>query len=119
MPGRMLCQAQQVHPTRRVLDADEDVDPFQRDRVDVQEVHRQDGLGLCSEELLPGRADTAWRRIQSRLDQNVADGPRRDTMSETIEFSGDALIPCTVPELPNRFVSCGFVFWFRLLGGIR
>jgi hypothetical protein len=37
-------QAQEVHPTRRVFDADKDADPLQRDRVDVQEVHRQDAL---------------------------------------------------------------------------
>jgi hypothetical protein len=38
-----------------MLDPDQDVDPPERNGVYVQKVHGEDGLGLCREELAPGR----------------------------------------------------------------
>jgi hypothetical protein len=43
-----------------VFDDEERVEPVQGDRVEVEHVAGQDRLGLCSEELRPGRAGPSW-----------------------------------------------------------
>ncbi|MCA1703095.1 MAG: hypothetical protein LC808_07425, partial [Actinobacteria bacterium] len=50
-PGRVRAHPEQMCSAGVMLDRDQDVDPPERDGVYVQEVHGQDGLGLCREEL--------------------------------------------------------------------
>jgi hypothetical protein len=47
--------AQDVYPTVGVVDDEERVEPVQGDRVEVEQVAGHDRLGLCLEELRPGR----------------------------------------------------------------
>jgi len=54
--GRVRGHAEQVCPAGTVLDRDQGVDPSQHHSVDMDEVHGQDGLGLCGEKLAPGEA---------------------------------------------------------------
>jgi len=53
--GRVRADPEQMCSAGTVLDRDQDVDPSERDGVYVQEVHGEDGFGLCGEELAPGR----------------------------------------------------------------
>ena len=46
----------EVHTAAAVLDHDEDVEAAEEDGVDVGEVDREDGVGLCRQELSSGRA---------------------------------------------------------------
>jgi hypothetical protein len=45
-----------VHAAAAVLDHHQDVEPAEEDGVDVGEVDREDRVGLCRQELSPGRA---------------------------------------------------------------
>jgi len=53
----------EVHVAAAVLDHDEDVEAAQEHGVDVGEVDGEDGVGLCGQELSPGRPGSAGRRI--------------------------------------------------------
>ena len=55
-----------VHAATVVLDHDEDIEAAQEHRVDVDEVDREDRVGLCGQELSPGRPGLSWSRIESR-----------------------------------------------------
>ncbi len=55
-PGRMRAHPEQMCPAGTMLDRDQRVDPSEHHGVDVHDVHGQDGLRLCGEELAPGRA---------------------------------------------------------------
>jgi hypothetical protein len=46
-----------------MFDHDEDVEAAKEHGVDVGEVDRGDRVGLCGEELSPGRAGSSGRRI--------------------------------------------------------
>jgi hypothetical protein len=46
----------EVDPAAAMLDHDEQVEPAEEDGVDVGEVDREDRVGLCRQELSPGRA---------------------------------------------------------------
>jgi hypothetical protein len=67
-----------VHPAVAVLDEHQDVQPLQADGVHVQEVDGEDPGGLGVQELPPGRAAAAWRRIDARGSQDLVDGRWRD-----------------------------------------
>jgi hypothetical protein len=56
LAGGMCGDASEVHPTGAMLDEDQDVQSLQQDRIDMQEVDREDPGGLGVQELLPGRA---------------------------------------------------------------
>ena len=80
--GRVRGDPGEVHAARAVFDHDQSVDASQRDRVDVQEVHREDALGLLGQELSPGRARSPWRRIDTGCVKNLPDGGGRDALSQ-------------------------------------
>ena len=52
--GRVVGDPGQMHPATAVFADDQRVDTSQDDRVDVQEVHCEDGFGLLGRELFPG-----------------------------------------------------------------
>jgi hypothetical protein len=49
------------------------VEPSTKHGVDVEEVRRDDGLGLGGEELPPGRTGAAGRRVDARVVQDLPD----------------------------------------------
>jgi hypothetical protein len=67
-PGsrRVRSDAQDVYPAGGVLDDEERVQPVQRDRVEMEQVARDDRLGLRVEELGPGRPGAPRRRVDAR-----------------------------------------------------
>ena len=58
----MSGDAEDVDAAGGVLDDEEDVEPVQGDRVEVEQVAGEDAVGLRSQELRPGRSGPAWRR---------------------------------------------------------
>jgi hypothetical protein len=52
--------AQDVHAAGGVLDDEEGVEPVQGDGVHVEQVAGENALGLCLQELCPGRSGPAW-----------------------------------------------------------
>jgi hypothetical protein len=76
------------------LEEEQDVDPFQEHGVDGEEVAGQDGVGLGSEELPPGRPAAARCGIDTGLVQDLPDGTGRCLVPETDEF---ALYPTMPP----------------------
>ena len=58
--GRVGGDTQDVYPAAGVLDDEERVGPVQGDGVEVEQVAGQDGVGLGSEELCPGRPGSLW-----------------------------------------------------------
>jgi hypothetical protein len=51
--GRVGGDSGQVRAASAVFDDDQRVDASQGDRVDLHEVHREEGFGLLGEELFP------------------------------------------------------------------
>jgi hypothetical protein len=52
--------AQDVHPTGGVFDHEEDVEPVQCDRVEVEQVAGEDAVSLHTQKLRPGRTGSPW-----------------------------------------------------------
>jgi hypothetical protein len=63
-----------VHAAAVVFDHEQDVEAAQEDGVDVGEVDGEDGVGLCGQELSPGRTGPAGRGIESGVLQDRPDG---------------------------------------------
>jgi len=70
--------AAEVHPAGAVLDEHQHVQPAQRHCVHMQEVGGQDPGGLRVQELPPGPAVPARRRVNARRAQDFIDSGRRD-----------------------------------------
>jgi len=60
--------------------------------VEVQEVRRDDALGLGSEELTPGRAGAAWCWVDARVVQDLPDRRRGDSVAKPYQFTVDAAV---------------------------
>ncbi len=58
--------AEDVDAAGGVLDDEEDVEPVQGDRVEMEQVARDDCLGLRVEELGPGRPGSPRRWVDAR-----------------------------------------------------
>ncbi|WP_197289294.1 hypothetical protein [Saccharothrix sp. NRRL B-16348] len=58
--------------------------------VDVEEIRRDDALGLGGEELAPGRAAAACYRVNARVMQDLPDGRVVDVMAESGQFTLDS-----------------------------
>jgi len=63
-PGGVGGDPGEVHAAAAVLDHDEDVEAAQEDSVDMGEVHCEDRVGLCGEELSPGGSGPPGSRIE-------------------------------------------------------
>ena len=81
--------------TAIVLNDEQHVQPAQQHRVHVEEVHRQDAVGLGREELLPCRSRPAWRWVQPAVFQDRPYGRCRDRMAQAGEFAVD---PTVTPQ---------------------
>jgi hypothetical protein len=58
--GRVGGDTEDVHAAGGVLDDEERVQPVQGEGVEVEQVAGQDRVGLCPQELRPGRSCSAW-----------------------------------------------------------
>jgi len=81
-----------VHPAGAVFDEYQDIDALQQHGVHVQEVDREDPGCLGVQELPPGRARTARRRIDARGVQDLPHCGRRDRNAELGELTVDAAV---------------------------
>jgi len=66
----------QVHAPGRELDKEQDIRPFEEDRVDGEEVALENARRLCSEELRPARLEPVRRRLDPFLTQDRPDRAR-------------------------------------------
>jgi hypothetical protein len=71
------------------------VETFAECGVDVEEVRRDDALGLGGEELPPGRPGTARGRVDARVMQDLPDRRAGDPVAEPGQFALDP--PVTPP----------------------
>jgi hypothetical protein len=81
-----------VHPAAAVLNEHQHVNALQQHGVHMQEIDREDPGGLGVQELLPGRARPAWRRINARGMQDLPHGRRRDCHAEFRQFAVDPAV---------------------------
>jgi len=86
----MRGDAEHVDPAGSVLHDGEAVQPCQRDGLGMKEVNRQDADGRCCEELLPARAGSPRRRVNTGLLQDGPHGRWCDLVAQPGQFSGDA-----------------------------
>ncbi len=80
------------YETAVVVDEDEHVEPTEEHRVDVEEVARDQTLGLCSEELRPGRSRPPWRWVDTVAFQYRPDAGWGDRDAHGGELAVDATI---------------------------
>lgn len=74
------------------LDEEQHVDAAQPDRVDAEEVAREDTRGLGVEELAPRWPLAARSRVEPGAEQDAADGARRDADAELCDLAGDSWV---------------------------
>jgi len=89
-----------VDPPTGDLDHEQHVQAPEQHRVDVEEVAREQALGLRGQELLPGQIRAARCRIDAGAFEQQPHGARRDPVAELEEFAVDA------PIAPGRVVRC-------------
>ena len=87
--GRLGGHAGNPHQARVVVDEHEDVQPAEKDGVDVEEVARRQSLGLCGEELCPGRSRSPRRRLDAVVIQDRPDAGGGDHNAYGGKFSLD------------------------------
>ena len=100
-PVGLRGDAAQMHPAGAVLDEHQDVQPPEQHRVHVQEVDGEDPGGLGVQELPPGWARPARRRVDARSTQDLPHRGRRD---RDAEFRQLAVDPAVSPQriLPRQ-----------------
>jgi len=91
--GRVRGDAQNVYPAGGVLDDEERVQPVQADRVEMEQVARDDRLGLRVEELRPGRPGSPRRWVDARRVKDFSHGGGADLVAASDEFAVHAPIP--------------------------
>jgi hypothetical protein len=88
--GGMCCHATNVQSAGVVLNEDQHVDAPEQDRVDGQEVTRDDALRLGGQELFPRRARSARGWLKAGCGQDLPDRRRRDPVAESGQLTVDA-----------------------------
>jgi hypothetical protein len=76
-----------------VLDHDQRVDPPEQHGVHMDEVDREDPVGLGGQELLPRRARVAGRGIDPGVVQDLPDGGGRNLVAEPDELASNPPVP--------------------------
>src|SRR5512142_2444672 len=99
VPGavRVGGDASQVDAAGAVLDDDQGVDATQEQGVHMDEVDREDAVGLHGQELLPRRAGAAGRGVDPGGMQDLPHRGGRDRMAEPDEFA-------LHPPVPPRWI---------------
>jgi hypothetical protein len=95
LAGGRCGDAAKVHSAGAVLDEHQDVEALQQHGVHVQEVDGEDPGGLSCQELPPGRAPAARRRIDARVMQDL---PHRGRRNGETEFHQLAVNPAVSPQ---------------------
>ncbi len=80
--GRMCSDATQVRPAGVMLDEHQDMQPFQQDRIEMQESRWRASRRLGCEELRSRRTCLARCRINARGMQDLPDSGRRNAYAE-------------------------------------
>jgi len=75
-----------VQASGAVFEERQCVEAFAEHGVEVEEVGRDDALGLGGEEFSPGRTAPAWCRVDVRVVQDPPDGRVGDAMVEAGQF---------------------------------
>jgi hypothetical protein len=96
----MRGNAQDMHPTGDDLHYDQDIQPAQRDRVEVEEIGREQSGRLCPQERAPAGVDVAWRRADPGGDEDPTDCAGANSMAETDQFPLHAAAPARI--LPGQ-----------------
>ena len=81
-----------VSSSRVVFDQNQCVEPFEQDGVDVDEVDRDDVLGLGAQEGAPGRSRAPRRRTETRVVQDLPDGGRGDVVAAPVQLALDTAV---------------------------
>lgn len=91
--GRMRGGAQDPYSSGGVLDGREDVDARAGERDDLEEVGREDGVGLGAQERRPGGGGAFWRWVDAGLFEDLPDSGHGGLEPEHEEFAVDAAVP--------------------------
>ncbi|GAA3700760.1 hypothetical protein GCM10022224_078260 [Nonomuraea antimicrobica] len=83
--------ARDVNYAGGVLDKEQNVEPVQRHRVDMEQIACPDALGLRLEELTPARSSATWRGIEPGSFEDVSHGAGRYPKADSGQFTADAL----------------------------
>ena len=89
----MRGDAGQADAAGAVFDDDQGVDPPQEHGVRMDEAGRDDAAGLSGQELLPGRAGTAWCWVDPGSMQDLPYRRCCDRMAELDEFALHPAVP--------------------------
>jgi hypothetical protein len=89
-----------VDPAGGKLPHEQHVQALEQHRVGVEEVARQDPLGLGGQELPPGQPCTTWRRVDAGSVEEQPHGTWCDLVPESGELTVDA------PITPRRVLGC-------------
>jgi hypothetical protein len=98
--GGVRGDAALVYPPGAMLDEHHDIQPVEQHGVHVQEIDCEDPGGLGMEELPPGRACPAGRRIDARGVQDLPHRGRRDCHAELGQLAVD-------PAVSPQRILCG------------
>lgn len=110
----------EVEAPGAVFDEDQGMEALEEDGVDVEEVGRDDAVGLGGEELVPGRPQALWGGVDAG---GVKDFPNRGRGNRVAQAGEFALYPPLAP-LPfsraKRRMRCLRWAWWRvfLSGGL-
>ncbi len=100
-----------------MFEEDQCVKPSTEHGVEVEEVRRNDALGLGGEELPPGWAITAWCWVDARVMQDPPDRRRCDVVAEAGQF---AMNPSMAPSVVLLGELAVRATWSRLVSvGVR
>lgn len=84
--------AENAHAPTGVVDNGDDVLAYAGQRDGLDEIHRQDHLGLGAQELGPCDGHSVWRRVDPSSFEDLPHGRRSDRDTKKGEFSVDAPI---------------------------
>jgi hypothetical protein len=90
--GRMGGDAGDVQAPGAVFEEGQCVEACAERGVEVEEVRRDDALGLGGEEFPPGEAGAAWCRVDARVVQDLPDRRRSDPVAKSYQFTVDAAV---------------------------
>ncbi|WP_246107765.1 hypothetical protein [Saccharothrix saharensis] len=87
-----------------MLEERQRVEAFAEHSVEVEEVGRDDALGLGGEQFSPGRAGAAWRRVDAGVVQDLPDRRMGDPVAESSQFALDSAVapPWVLPGEPQH-----------------
>jgi hypothetical protein len=92
MPIRVGAAACEVHLPRAELEEEEHVQASAPERLDGEEVARDDRRGVRTQELAPAELGASAGRRRAGLPEDLGDCRRRDSLTDTCELPDDPLV---------------------------